>query len=230
MKAEDLLHKMLEIHYPWQIVRIREDLGKSQIDVWIGRQTGKGNWFFGNRAAAAPEERELVWRHVNLGDMRCVIHAAPVDEPSPPGWSGKRGMPFSDALARLIASMMREGVKLPSICSLLDLTVSDVWKFKHTLDSGRVGLSGGLPPTVPDAAGISAVPEPDDPVWEYLLDGSLNIDIRLLSLKFLLTKLREQMCLITDAEVRELKAYELQRYFVRYEQALGHELAQLRGA
>ncbi len=60
-----------------------------------------------------------------------------------------------------------------------------------------------------------------------LLDGSTNIDIRVLSLKLLLTKLREQMRVITDAEVRVLKAYELQRYFLRYEQMLGHELGQL---
>ena len=226
MKAEDLLHKMLEIQSPWQIVRVREDLGKRQIDVWIGRQTGKSSWFFGNRATAAPEEREQVWRHVNLGDTRCLVHAAAIDDAAPPGWSGESGMPFSRALARLIAAMMREGIKLQTICGLLDLTVSDVWKFKHTLDSGKIGLSGALLPAEA-AAGSSAVPEPDDPVWERLLDGSLNIDIRLLSLKFLLAKLREQMRLITDSEVRVLKSYELQRYFVRYEQALGHELAQL---
>lgn len=226
MKAEDLLHKMLEIHPPWQIVRIREDLGKRQIDVWIGRQTGKSNWFFGQRASAAPEEREQVWRHVNLGDTRCLIHAAPVDEATPPAWSGEAGMPFSRGLALQVAAMMREGIKLQSICGLLDLTVSDLWKFKHTLDSGKAGLSGA-PQPAEMAAGSSAVPEPDHPVWERLLDGSLNIDIRLLSLKLLLAKLREQMRLITDSEVRVLKTYELQRYFVRYESALGHELAQL---
>jgi len=225
MKADDLLHKMLEIQSPWQIVRIREDLGKDQIDVWVGRQTGKSGWFFGSRAAAAPEEREQVWRHVNLGESRCLIHAAAIDDPAPPGWSGQSGLPFSHALARRIAAMMREGIKLQSICGLLDLTVSDLWKFKHTLDSGKAGLSGALPPA--EATSTSAVPEPDHPVWERLLDGSLNIDIRLLSLKFLLAKLREQMRLITDGEVRVLKAYELQRYFVRYETVLGHELAQL---
>ncbi|PKO88602.1 MAG: hypothetical protein CVU18_06895 [Betaproteobacteria bacterium HGW-Betaproteobacteria-12] len=230
MKAEDLLHKMLEIQSPWQIVRIREDLGKHQIDVWIGRQTGKSSWFFGHRAAAAPEDREHVWRHVNLGDQRCLIHAALVDDPAPPGWSGELGMPFSRALARLIAAMMREGIKLQSICGLLDLTVSDLWKFKHTLDNGKAGLSGAPLLATDEAGGPSAVPEPDHPVWERLLDGSLNIDIRLLSLKFLLSKLREQMRLISDSEVRVLKAYELQRYFVRYERALGHELAQLADA
>lgn len=227
MKAEELLHKMLEIQSPWQIVRIREDLGKGQIDVWIGRQTGKSGWLFGNRSTATiPEEREQVWRHVNLGDTRCLIHAAPIDEAVAPAWSGEAGLPFSHALSRRIAAMMREGVKLQSICTLLDLTVSDLWKFKHTLDNGKAGLSGAQP--VPAEAGAaSAVPAPDHPVWERLLDGSLDIDIRLLSLKFMLAKLREQMRLISDAEVRVLKAYELQRYFVRYESALGHELAQL---
>jgi two-component system chemotaxis response regulator CheY len=39
-------------------------LGKRQIDVWIGRQSGKSSWFFGNRAVAVSEEREQVWRHV----------------------------------------------------------------------------------------------------------------------------------------------------------------------
>ena len=55
----------------------------------------------------------------------------------------------------------------------------------------------------------------------------MAIDVRLLSLRLLLTKMREQMRLITDPEVRLLKCYELQRFFVRYEKTLGHELAQI---
>lgn len=126
-------------------------------------------------------------------------------------------------MSRLIASMLREGVKLQSICTLLDVTIADLWKFKHNLDSGKASLTA---PSVAPAL-TSSVPEADDPVWERLLDGSLNIDIRMLSLKLLLTKLRDQMRVITDPEVRVLKSYEIQRYFARYEQALGHELGQL---
>ena len=136
--------------------------------------------------------------------------------------------PNADA-GEIIAAMMRDGIKLQSICAILDITVADLWKFKHTLDSGKAGLSGGNATTagIPEASSSSSVPDPDSPIWEKLLDGSVNIDIRLLGLKFLLTKLREQMRVITDPEVRVLKAYELQRYFARYEQTLGHELAQL---
>lgn len=227
MKAEELLHKSLDIASPWHIVRVREDLGKQQIDVWVARQTGK-SWFFGNKSSAIPEDRELAWRHINLGGCRCVVHAVPSVESTPPSWVGEPGMPFTHGMSRMIAAMMRDGIKLQSICAILDITVADLWKFKHTLDSGKAGLSGGgAAASMAEPPSSSNVPEPDATIWQQLLDGSVNIDIRLLGLKFLLTKLREQMRVITDPEVRVLKAYELQRYFARYEQTLGHELAQL---
>lgn len=228
MKTEELLHKSLDISPPWNIVRVREDLGKQQIDVWVARQTGK-SWFFGSKSSAIPEDREMAWRHVNLGGCRCVVHAVPNTDSPPLPWVGEPGMPFTHGMSRMIAAMMRDGIKLQSICAILDITVADLWKFKHTLDSGKAGLSGGNATTtaIPEASSSSNVPDPDSPIWEKLLDGSANIDIRLLGLKFLLTKLREQMRVITDPEVRTLKAYELQRYFARYEQTLGHELAQL---
>lgn len=55
MKAEDLLHKVLEIELPWQIVRIRDDLGRRQIDVWVAEQTRKGNWLFGPGPSCPPK-------------------------------------------------------------------------------------------------------------------------------------------------------------------------------
>lgn len=228
MKSEDLLRSVLEVEAPWQIVKVRDDLGKRQVDVWIAQQTGRSGWFFGSKATV-PQDREQVWRHINLGGSRCLIHAVPAVLPGgqAPLWCGDGDLPFTRAMSRQIASMLLEGVKFQSICSILDVTVADLWKFKHSLDSGKAGLSSAPPPPPVAAAPSTRVPEADDPVWEKLLDGSTNIDIRVLSLKLLLTKLREQMRVITDAEVRVLKAYELQRYFLRYEQMLGHELGQL---
>ena len=128
----------------------------------------------------------------------------------------------------LIVGMMRDGIKLQSICAILDITVGDLWKFKHGLDSGKTNLMTTLAETPASDAGTgSRVPEPDAPVWPGLLDGTLNLDIRLLSLKLLLTRMRDQMRVITDPEVRALKCYELQRFFVRYEKTLGHELSQI---
>lgn len=228
MKAEDLLHKLLEIESPWQVVRLREDVGKHQIDVWVAQQTGKSNWLFGAKTAAVPEDREHTWRHVNLGNVRCVIHAEANAETSQSPWRGELGQPFTNAMSKLIVGMMRDGIKLQSICAVLDITVGDLWKFKHGLDSGKTSLMTTLAETpASDATSGSRVPEPDAAVWPGLLDGSINLDIRLLSLKLLLTRMRDQMRVITDPEVRALKCYELQRFFVRYEKTLGHELTQI---
>lgn len=224
MKLEEVLHQVLGVEAPWQIVNVRNDLGRRQIDVWLGKAAVRGGWFFGGRTAA-PSGNEQVWRHVNIGDCRCVVHAPLPEEANPPAWSGQPGMPFTYGMSRLIAAMMRDGIRLQGVCDLLDVTVGDIWKFKHTLDSGKAGLSGAV--AASEAAPASRVPEPDHPVWGGLLEGSLQLDIKLLSLKLLLAKLREQMRVISDPEVRILKTYELQRYFLRYEAALEHELLQL---
>lgn len=229
MKAEDLLQKLLEIEAPWQTVRIREDLGKRQVDVWVGLQTGKSGWLFGTRTATVQEEWDNAWRHINLGDTRCVVHAEAKSESSRCPWRGEQGQPFTNAMSRLIVAMMRDGIRLQSICAILDITVGDLWKFKHRLDTGKTGLTTALlSASADDTTTGSNVPDPESIVWVGLLDGSINIDIRLLSLKLLLTRMREQMHVIIDPEVRALKCYELQRFFLRYEKTLGHELSQIK--
>jgi hypothetical protein len=132
-------------------------------------------------------------------------------------------------MSRLVVGMMRDGVKLHTICSTLDISVGDLWKFKHSLDIGETGLNcvAESPSQSLEAIPMSRVPEPDSLVWVALLDGSVNLDIRLLSLRLLLTKMREQMRMITDPEVRLLKCHELQRFFLRFEKTLDHELTQI---
>lgn len=229
MKAEDLLQKLLEIEAPWQIMRIRDDLGKGQIDVWVGEQMEKSGWLFGKRtvAVSVDEGAEHSWRHVNLGTSRCVVHAGADPRSATQRWRGEVGQPFTHAMARLIVGMMRDGIRLQSVCAMLDITVGDLWRFKHALDSGKSGIAGA--PVAPAAQGEAAtrVPEAESPVWIGLLEASSDIEIRLLGLKLLLTKMREQMRQISDAEVRMLKCHELQRFFVRNEKLLAHELAQI---
>lgn len=225
MKAEDLLHKLLEIEAPWQITRIRDDLGKGQIDVWVGEQPPKGGWLFPKRAVAVADGSEHSWRHANLGTIRCVVHAEADSRSAGQNWRGEVGQPFTHAMARLIVGMMRDGIRLQSICAMLDITVGDVWRFKHGLDSGKTGIAGAPAVAAPEAA--TRIPDADAPIWIGLLDASINIDIHMLGLKLLLTKMREQMRLISDAEVRTLKCHELQRFFVRNEKMLAHEIGQI---
>ena len=223
MKIEEVLHRVLGVEAPWQVVKVRDDLGRKQIDIWLGKASGRASWFFGQRQVAASGP-EFTWRHVNIGDCRCVIHAPADESGNPPAWSGEPSLPFTYGMSRMIASMMRAGVNLQHICDLLDVAVADIWKFKHTLDNGKANLSVASKEV---GAPASRVPDATEPVWGELLDGSLQIEIKLLSLKLLLAKLREQMKVISDPEVRTLKVCELQRYFQRYEASLGHELEQL---
>ena len=226
MKLEDLLHHSLEIHAPWHIARVRNDLGKNQIDIWVSRETLRSGWFFGTRTSTG-QGTEHVWRHINIGNSRCIVHAVSpgTAEGAELQWLGENDQPFTRSFARQIAGMFMQGVSFASVCAILDIPVADLWKFKHRLDSGKSGLSATARP----GATSASVPVASDPVWEQLLDGSFQLDIRLLSLKLLMTKLREQFSIITDGEVRILKAHELQRYFTRHEKLLSHELAQLAG-
>lgn len=222
MLTEDLLQKILGIAPPWRIVRLRDDLGKDQIDIWVALQTGKG-LFGAVKTAAISESRASVWRHVNLGKWRCLIHAE-IDTAHPDlPWQGDPGQPFTRIMTQRVVTMMRDGLKLQSICSLFDIPVADLWKFRHGLDSGVIGIGRISART----AATSSVPDAEAPVWNALMQGDMDIDIRLLSLKFLLTKMREQMRLISDPEVQSLKCYELHAFFVRYEKNLKHEISQL---
>lgn len=228
---EDLLCQALEIEAPWRIVRMRNDLGRCQLDIWVARHTPRRGWFFGGAAPVA-EGPERVWRHINVGQARCLVHASPgadVAQAALP-WLGAEDQAFTHGLTRHIAAHFLAGIKFQTICELLDIPVADLWRFKHNLDHGKITLSGRETLIADGQASPFGVPEADHPVWASLLEGAIDLDIRVLSLKLLLTKLRGQMQVISDPEVRQLKARELQHYFVRYAPQLAHELGQIRPA
>jgi hypothetical protein len=233
VKTTELLHAGLEIDERWQIVDVSYDPGPRQFNVMIAEPSERGGWFSRGKVSASATEKH-VWRHVNLGTRRCFIHLAvsPGQLPADLPWSGEKDMPFTHALSRQVAALLMHGVSMQAVCSVLDLSLTDLWKLKYNLDSGKTRLATAPAPAPAKAArpaGVAneGVPDTTDPVWEQLLDGSMNIDIKFLSLKLLLTKLREQMRVIDDNEVRMLKIYEIQRYFQRNEARLKHELAQL---
>lgn len=71
------------------------------------------------------------------------------------------------------------------------------------------------------------LPDVSNPLWLALLQDERNLDVRTLSLKLLLTKLRAQARGIQDDEVMMLKLVELHRFFGRHKAVLRHEIAQL---
>ncbi|HNB89487.1 MAG TPA: hypothetical protein PLP91_03795, partial [Plasticicumulans sp.] len=82
----------------------------------------------------------------------------------------------------------------------------------------------------PAAGAAPGLPEADDPVWGRLAGGDISIDIGVLSLKLLLTRVRSQYEAMPDDESRRLKARELHRFFVKNLRMLGAELQQLRAS
>ncbi len=248
-----LLRQLLSISGAWEITDYQLDLRKQRCDVWVGPQVERG-WFGRPRKSAPVRAQQHTWQHVAFGSIRFFVHVnAPVgtDLTRLP-WTGDPGMPFTATLAQQIFVMFNEGMSLPSICKMMSLSLNDVWKYRFAIDHGLVQSQGGAVAAAPRAAGPAAAPVPQavaapaavprvasgnadskvpdlaDPVWLQLVGGDLKLDIKVLSLKLMLTRVRSQLEVITDDEVRQLQLRDLHRYFVKNERVLGHELSQLK--
>lgn len=235
--AEDvaLVGALIGVEAPWQVIECRLLAEQNRFEVWIAPMQAK-SWFGrGQRPSAAPDL--VSWRHVGLCGRQCHVHfpANLLDRLGHLPWSCDERLPFSRALTREILALLEEGVGYRAICGHLSIPFADLWKYKFALEHGRLGARHGAR-SVPAAAGAvvgesaagAGLPDPEAKVWELLLAGSADIDIRALSLQLLVTRLRAQMKVIHDPDLRRLKIRELQRYFVRHESLLTHELAQLR--
>lgn len=236
-----IIHIWITRHPLPQVIRKRN---------WLGMVTVQ------SVAAAPPTEGpDLQWRHLNFMDYTCMIHTTDVlderhhDLP----WFGQTGLPFSNRLSRQVFMCLMEGMEMSPICTLLNIPYTDLWKFKFALDngqvkfdyvpvkdstkSGTVARTGAIQPdatqnmqastTTPQAAG-NIVPDVNDPLWESLITGTLNIQIKTLSFQLLLSKLRQQVSLQQTNDVKLMKLRELHRYVEPNARTLGHELQQLR--
>lgn len=249
---------LLDVNEPWSVSRFKVERSTKRVDVWISLDMPR-SWFGLGRARVSEACRMQTWRHTNMGEWRFFLHVS-----APPGadldryaWAGEPGMPFTRALARKVFSLFNEGASLRGICSLLNLPLSDLWRYRFALDNGKLAASpaapgeaaapSALPRTSDEPAAIAPVGAPDlsallaeearsngvpdvsDPIWLQLIEGRVDLDIRVLSLKLLLTRARSQFDVIADDEVRMLKLRELHRYFEKNERMLAYELDQLRG-
>ena len=213
------------------------------------------NWFR-KGVAPVPDltaAADACWRHLNCMGHICMLHTSDQLDAQHHGlpWFGVPGQPFSNAMLRQMFMCLAEGMELGAICNLLHIQLTDLWKFKFGLDNGQinfdytpvrkarpanVGTAGTMRATAAfanqseDIAGYApgdTVPAVTDPVWEQLISGDLNIQIKTLSFQMILTKLRQQFDLQQSNDVRIMKLRELHRYVERNERCLNHELAQL---
>ena len=145
-------------------------------------------------------------------------------------------MPFTHALSQRIFALLKAGCDFRAVGELLEVPPADVWRFRYFLDNGRWG-SAEPPRAASDGEAAPAAPVVDDdipaindPVWLAVLEGRKQLEVRVLGLKLLLTRLRAQLDLIPDKEVRQLKVQEFHRYFSKNRHLLAFELDQIRSA
>jgi len=72
-------------------------------------------------------------------------------------------------------------------------------------------------------------PAPDDPVWQQILNNEIEVKIRQLGLKLLVSRARARVSNTTDPRAISLPANELHRYFEKHERFLQYELGQITG-
>jgi hypothetical protein len=239
----ELLTNLLQIERPCVITDFRLDAPAKRLDVWIGIEPPAG--WFGRSKSNSAADGEKLWRHVNVGNFRCYVHApqAVIEHHGDMPWLGDGKQNFTRAKGRQILNLLSEGVGYEGICSILEVPFDELWKFKFAVDKGSVTLGRSTVPSTGQArrqASVRAdstsrgprepnVPEATDPIWQELLEGRFSLDIRVLSFQLMLARLRTQISVNQDTDVKMLKLRELQRYIVKNERVLGYELAQLHG-
>jgi hypothetical protein len=241
-----ILNAVLGISAPWEVTKFTVNHNLKRIEVWIDQATvanAKRGWFGVKKEATkqrgASAGGYIPWRHLNLAGWPTYVYS-PL--PTPPSliqmpWVGEPGQHFSHAMSRLIFTMMGEGASLATICATLQINLTDLWKYKLALDKGRVGVqanavsaarSNGIKNELAAIATIgSVVPNLDDSIWQALAAGAIEIQIKTLSLRLLLTRVKSQYQMAADDEVRTLGIRELHRFFEKNQRALSHELAQI---
>ena len=239
MRTEKLLlEQLLELHEPWEIRAVRTDIHGRRCEVEVGLAVPRA-WFGFARKPSAPLVDRGEWRHLNLAGFRYVVRVVAPATVSLDryDWAGEPGQPFTRGMSARLTRLLAEGVSLDGICRLFGVDPGEIWRLKRSLETRSVRLSpldaaaaapaAGAGPAVEAAPGL---PEADDPVWGRLAGGDISIDIGVLSLKLLLTRVRSQYEAMPDDESRRLKARELHRFFVKNLRMLGTELQQLRAS
>lgn len=229
------IESLLGVVSPWIVHDIHINKTYNRCEVRIGM--AKTGWFGTRRAVQNFDGHHKVWRHLNIGNLRCNIR---VDYPAggvlpDAPWCGDHRAPFSHALGNQIVGLLSEGLSLGTIARILELDADLLWQFKHGIDTGKWGSSARIlgaktaEEIPPEAAAqpVNSLPPVSAAVWRDLLTGSKVLDMRNLGLRLLLTRLRQQYSMAQDEEVRQMKIQQLRQYFEKNAGSAVYEIEQL---
>lgn len=224
MKESELCRHLLGVEAPWDVCRIRIDTYAKELHAYLS--TTKSGWF----GRYLPDKPRARWRHTNVGGYRTFIHAdlseAPA-YPTPPAFIGAPGNDFTQGLAHNVIRCLQAGLRYREVCELLEIDIHLAWQIKHAISGIE---SGGGAMALDEADAQSGIPPSHHPIWTRLLESSDVCQIRLLSLKLLLSRARQDFSRLSDDEVKAIKINEVRRFFIKHEKQLTSEIAQLNAA
>ena len=233
------IENLLGVTSPWIVHDIHVNKTYNRCEIRIGM--AKTGWFGTRKAVQNFDGHHKVWRHLNLGNLRCNIR---VDYPAggvlpDAPWCGDNRAPFSHALGNQIVSLLSEGLSLGTIARILELDADLLWQFKHGVDTGKWGSSAKIlgaakkaenSEGIPEEPPVNTLPPVSAAVWRELLAGTKVLDMRNLGLRLLLTRLRQQYSMAQDEEVRQMKVQQLRQYFEKNAGSAVYEIEQLQEA
>ncbi len=237
MNNMDLCQQLLAIPGPWRVQRFEVNARERRLDVWVGQDSPSAGKLLrkmlGKQEAAPGMER--VWRHLNAGNYRTFVHSAEAPSHSEP-FLGTDEVPFTNAMAERISGLLSEGTSYRTICTVMDVEFKDVWQLKATRHRGRESVAAvnraraeAEVATAGELSEITPIPDASDPVWEKIVAGERNEQIKVLSLRLLLSRIQMQLRNVDDPDMRQKKIQDLRRYFVNNARALRAELKRIFG-
>ena len=108
----EAVEELMGVAAPWIIHDIRINRTYQRVEVCIGM--ARTGWFGSRRAVQNFRGHHKIWRHVNMGALRCTVR---VDYPEggtlpDASWAGDDNSSFTHAMGQRIFRMLSEGIAL----------------------------------------------------------------------------------------------------------------------
>lgn len=220
---------LLGVKAPWDVSQVRMDVHSRQIHVYL---TAGRSWF----GRYLPDQTRSRWRHTNLGSCQTFIHASLPDsldeQERGAAFLGEPGNEFSHGLARRVVGCLQAGMSYRQVCDLMGIDVHLAWQIRLAISEGTLpgvarNVSQRLKTEEQGSAQATLIPTSGDPVWYHVLSSERPLEVRMLSLRLLLTRCRQEFGQLRGDDARQLKINEIRRFFIKHEKQLTTEIEQL---
>ncbi|MDL0431202.1 hypothetical protein QPM17_08690 [Marinobacter sp. TBZ242] len=223
MRDTEICRKLLQLEEPWSVDRVKVDVETRELHAYLVA----GKSWFGRPTFVRPKMR---WRHANIGAFKTFVHATLPDDQAQRQNSpflGEVDRDFTHGLAQRVVECLKAGLGYRQVCNLLEIDVYLAWQIRHAISEGQWGGDENLVERSMEPSSSRQIPPTGDPVWLRLLESEESIDIRLLGLRLLLARCRQEFPTLSSNDARIMRVNTVRRFFIKHEKQLAHEISQL---